>query len=86
MVLKKFEAILDANDYDKAEEVVGALEAGIDLFEGLLDEVPQILTMAKIIIPRNLAIIESEYEKLLNAGFNLKHLEIEKILKNQEKQ
>ena len=82
---EKFEAILDANDYDKAEEVVGALEAGIDLFEGLLDEVPQILTMAKIIIPRNLAIIESEYEKLLNAGFNLKHLEIEKNLEKSRK-
>lgn len=41
--------------------------------------------MAKIIIPRNLAIIESEYEKLLNAGFNLKHLEIEKNLEKSRK-
>ena len=78
---KKFETYMDRNDYVSVEKVVIALENDVNILKKYLDETPDLIIMATIMIPNKIKETDSLYARMQRDGYPLDYLNIEYNIK-----
>ena len=83
-----FEKVMEDNDYNEVVHIVKALDAMIEHIEIIVHEVPDVLLMAKKVIPNRVKEIKTTYDELVDEEYPLDYLNIdynlEEINKNVE--
>ena len=72
-----FEKVMDSNEYTEVVHVVKALDTMIEHMEIIINEVPDVLLMAKQVIPKRMKEIELTNKEMLEQGFPLDYLNID---------
>ena len=78
---KKFETYMDRNDYVSVEKVVIALENDVNILKKYLDETPDLIIMATIMIPNKIKETDNLYARMQRDGYPLDYLNIEYNIK-----
>ena len=81
---KKFETYMDRNDYVSVEKVVIALENDVNILKKYLDETPDLIIMATIMIPNKIEETNTLYARMQRDGFPLDYLNVEYNIKEIE--
>lgn len=71
-----FEIVMENNEYHEVVHVVKALDNMIDHMSIVIDEVPQLILLAKKLIPKRIEEIEENYATMINQGYSLDYLNI----------
>lgn len=80
-----FEKVMENNDYNEVSHIVKALDAMIEHMEIIVNEVPDVLLMAKKVIPNRIKEIKMTYDDMLKQEFPLDYLNIEYNLEEIDK-
>ena len=72
-----FEKAMEKNEYNEVVHIVKALDTMISHIEIVVNEVPDVLLIAKQIIPNRLKEITYTYNEMNNKGYSLDYLNIE---------
>lgn len=72
-----FEHRMEKNEYDEVVHIVKALDTMIDHMDIVVDEVPNLILMAKKLIPKRIEEILDINVKMLVKGYNLEYLNVE---------
>ena len=78
---KKFETFMDKNDYVSVEEIIIDLENNINLLKKYLDETPDLVIMATLMIPNKIEETKTMYARMQRDGYPLDYLNVEYNLK-----
>ena len=78
---KKFETLMDKNDYVSVEKLVVNLEENLNMFKKYLDDAPDIILMATVLIPNKIEETKTLYFRMQRDGYPLDYLNIEYNLK-----
>ena len=80
-----FEKVMEKNEYSEVVHIVKALDIMIEHMDIIVREVPDVLLMAKQIIPNRMKEVELTYKDMLENGFPLDYLNIEYNLEETNK-
>lgn len=80
-----FEKAMTANEYDEVVHIVKALDIMIEHIEIVVKEVPDLLLMAKQLIPKRIKEINETKEEMTSKGFILDYLNIDYNIGEAEK-
>ena len=72
-----FEKVMEVNDYNEVVHIVKALDTMIEHMEIIVNEVPDVLLMARQIIPNRMKEIKNIYDDMVSRGFPLEYLNLE---------
>ena len=78
---KKFENLMDKNDYVSVEKLVVSLENDINNLRNYLEKTPDLVAMAMVMIPNKIEEIKTYYFRMQRDGYPLDYLNIEYNLK-----
>ena len=71
-----FESIMENNEYNEVVHVVKALDTMIDHMSIVIEEVPQLVLLAKQLIPKRMEDIEHLYASMITEAYPLDYLNI----------
>ena len=77
----EFENAMDHNDYVLVEKIVINIEDLINYMKVILDDVPTIVLMATILIPKKIEDISIYYSRMIRDGYPLDYLNVEYNIK-----
>ena len=80
-----FEKVMEANEYSEVVHIVKALDVMIEHMEIIVQEVPDVLLMAKQILPNRIKEISSTYQEMVEQKYPLEYLNIEYNLEETRK-
>ena len=80
-----FEKVMDKNEYNEVVHIVKALDNMIDHMDIVVNEVPDLLLMAKQVIPSRMKEIKSNYDEMVKFGYPLEYLNIDYNLEESQK-
>ncbi len=80
-----FEKVMEQNDYTEVVHIVKALDAMIAHMEVIVNETPDVLLMAKELIPKRIKEIEDTYKEMNEDGYPLDYLNIDYNLEEARK-
>ena len=80
-----FEKVMEKNDYTEVVHIVKALDAMIDHMQIIVDETPDVLLMAKQLIPKRIKEIQDVYDNMTNEGYPLDYLNIPYNIEESQK-
>lgn len=80
-----FEKVMDKNEYNEVVKVVKALDTMIDHISIIVDETPDILLMAKQLIPKRIKEIKDTAKEMTDSGYPIEYLNIDYNIKEAEK-
>ena len=72
-----FENVMEANEYNEVVHICKALDAMIDHMEIVISELPDVILMAKNIIPNRMKQVSTTYKSMIDDGFVLDYLNID---------
>jgi len=72
-----FEKVMEVNDYNEVVHIVKALDTMIEHMEIIVNEVPDVLLMARQIIPNRMKEIKNIYDDMVSHGYPLEYLNLE---------
>ena len=81
---KKFEDLMEKNDYIPVEEIVVEIENNINNLKSYLEKTPDLITMSLIMIPNKIEETKLLYFRMQRDGFPLDYLNIEYNIKEIE--
>ncbi len=71
-----FESVMENNEYSEVVHIVKALDSMIDHMEVVIEEVPQLVLLAKQLIPKRMEDIEKIYSEMTSDDYPLDYLNI----------
>ena len=80
-----FEKVMEKNDYNEVVHIVKALDAMIAHMDIIVNEVPDLLLMAKQLIPKRIKEINDTYKEMTENGYPLDYLNIDYNVKEATK-
>ena len=80
-MFQTFEDAMDNNDYIEVEKVVANLEDLINNLKNLLEELPSVILLCKIIIPKKIEDASIMYSRMVRDGYPLDYLNVEYNIK-----
>ena len=80
-----FEQVMDKNEYSEVVHIVKALDSMIDHMSIIVEEVPDLMLMAKQLIPNRMKEIKENVLELTNMGYPLEYLNIDYNLEETSK-
>ena len=80
-----FEKVMEKNEYTEVVHIVKALDTMIEHMDIIIKEVPDILLMARQVIPNRMREVELTYKDMLEQNFPLDYLNIEYNLEETNK-
>lgn len=84
-----FEVSMEKNDYNEVVHIVKAIDTMVDHMTIVVNEVPDLILLAKKLIPKRIEQISETYEEMTEQGYPLDYLKIpynlEESLKNVNK-
>ncbi len=72
-----FEKVMDSSDYTEVVHLTKALDEMIEHMELIVKEMPDVLLMAKQIIPNRMKDVKDTYDKMVEEGYPLDYLNID---------
>lgn len=81
---KKFESLMDKNDYVSVEKLVVELEQEINHLKNFLEQTPDLVLMATLMIPGKIEETKILYSRMQRDGYPLDYLNIEYNIKEIE--
>ncbi len=78
---QKFEQAMDKNDYVEVEKQVAIITDCIDEMKKLLEDIPEIVVMATVVIPGRYNEASVQYSRMVRDGYPLDYLNVEYNLK-----
>lgn len=76
-----FEKAMDANEYNEVVHIVKALDTMIDHMGIIVEEVPDVLLMAKQLIPKRMKEVELTAKEMLDLDYPLEYLNLDYNIK-----
>lgn len=80
-----FEKVMEKNEYNEVVHIVKALDTMIEHMDIIIKEVPDVLLMAKQVIPNRMREVDLTYKDMLSQGYPLEYLNIEYNLEETNK-
>ena len=80
-----FEKVMEKNDYTEVVHIVKALDTMIAHMEIIVNETPDVLLMAKELIPKRIKEIEDTSKQMIEEGYPLAYLNIDYNIKEARK-
>ena len=80
-----FEKVMEMNDYVEVVNIVKALDAMISHIEIVIKEMPDILLMARGVLPKRISEVESTYKDMVEKGYPLDYLNIDYNIEESRK-
>ena len=80
-----FEKVMEKNEYNEVVHIVKALDTMIEHMDIIIKEVPDVLLMAKQVIPNRMKEVDLTYKDMLSQGYPLEYLNIEYNLEETNK-
>lgn len=80
-----FEKVMEANDYIEVVKIVKALDAMIDHMAIVVEEMPDLLLMAKQLIPKRIKEIDDTVKEMENEKYSLEYLNIDYNIEESQK-
>ncbi|MFN2747630.1 septation ring formation regulator EzrA [Bacillus sp. z60-18] len=84
--IKQFEAETDGGNYIEARKVLLAQDRLLEELQSHIDDVPKLLAGCKQTVPNELVKLKAGYQEMIDKGYKLDHIQIEKELENLEKE
>lgn len=81
----EFEYAMDHNDYVGVEKIVTSLQTMLNDMKITLEEVPQIVLMAEMLIPKKIEETTTTYTRMLRDGYPMDYLNVEYNIKEINK-
>lgn len=81
----EFEYAMDHNDYVGVEKIVTSLQTMLNDMKITLEEVPQIVLMAEMLIPKKIEEATTNYARMLRDGYPMDYLNVEYNIKEINK-
>lgn len=81
----EFEYAMDHNDYVGVEKIVTSLQTMLNDMKVTLEEVPQIVLMAEMLIPKKIEEATTTYARMLRDGYPMDYLNVEYNIKEINK-
>lgn len=81
----EFEYAMDHNDYVGVEKIVTSLQTMLNDMKITLEEVPQIVLMAEMLIPKKIEDTTTTYARMLRDGYPMDYLNVEYNIKEINK-
>lgn len=81
----EFEYAMDHNDYVGVEKIVTSLQTMLNDMKITLEEVPQIVLMAEMLIPKKIEETTTTYARMLRDGYPMDYLNVEYNIKEINK-
>lgn len=81
----EFEYAMDHNDYVGVEKIVTSLQTMLNDMRITLEEVPQIVLMAEMLIPKKIEETTTTYARMLRDGYPMDYLNVEYNIKEINK-
>lgn len=81
----EFEYAMDHNDYVGVEKIVTSLQTMLNDMKITLEEVPQIVLMAEMLIPKKIDEATTTYARMLRDGYPMDYLNVEYNIKEINK-
>lgn len=72
-----FEDAMEHNEYEEVVHIVKALDAMIDHMAIIIQEVPNLILLARKLIPKRIEEIETIHQEMTNKGYSLEYLKID---------
>lgn len=72
-----FENAMENNEYSEVVHIVHALEAMLEHMEVVIDEVPDLILLAKHLIPKRIEQVEENYQDMIKKNYPLGYLKVE---------
>lgn len=73
----QFEESMDQNDYVEVEKIIESLELKIKWLKEILDNIPQVLLMANVLIPGKIEETQTQYSRMIRDGYTLDYLKVD---------
>lgn len=80
----EFEQLLDAANYDEANEKLPPISKLLDALTKMMVDLPFITTLATQVVPQRIAELQESYEKLEQEKYPLHHLQIKVTIEKME--
>jgi len=80
-----FERVMENNDYDEVGKIVHALDDLIKNIKVVIDEVPTIILMGRLVIPKKITELKSLASKMKKDGYNVEYINLEYNIEEAEK-
>ncbi len=80
-----FEKVMEKNEYNEVVHIVKALDTMIEHMDIIIKEVPDVLLMAKQVIPNRMREVDLTYKEMLKENYPLEYLNIEYNLEETNK-
>ena len=80
-----FEKVMDTSDYPEVVHITKALYEMIDHMEIIINEMPDVLVMARQAVPNRIKEVKQTYDEMVNAGYPLDYLNIDYNIEESKK-
>lgn len=80
-----FERVMENNDYDEVGKIVKALDDLIKNLKVVVDEVPTVLLMCKMVIPKKINELKALGVKMQKDGYNIEYINLDYNIEEAEK-
>ncbi len=80
-----FEKVMEKNDYTEVVNIVRALDTMISHIEVIINEMPDVLLMARQVLPKRINEVETTYKDMVKQGYPLDYLNIDYNIKESRK-
>lgn len=82
---KEFEIAMDNNDYVAVEKIVTSLDNMIEEMKTILEDAPQVVLMAQMLIPKKIEETQILYSRMIRDGYPMDYLNVEYNIKEINK-
>lgn len=72
-----FENAMDQNDYVEVEKIVVVIDEEIANLKNILDNIPNIIIMANVLIPAKIEEAKTQYARMIRDGYPLDYLQVD---------
>ena len=72
-----FENAMDQNDYVEVEKIVVVIDEEITNLKNILDNIPNIIIMANVLIPAKIEEAKTQYARMIRDGYPLDYLQVD---------
>lgn len=80
--IKQFEEETEGGNYIEARKVLLAQDRLLEELQSYIDDVPKLLASCKQTVPQELAKLKAGYQEMIDKGYKLDHIQVEKELEN----
>ena len=80
-----FERVMEKNQYNEVVHIVRALDTMVSHMNIIIDELPDVVLMAKHVLPSRINEVKANYDELVNDGYSIDYLNLDYNIEESNK-